>query len=100
MRTHDRLAAHELIHRYWYNYDEGNLDVLESLFTDDCHVSSRTELGTHPHEEFMQAYADYTRLSRKLARKHLDRSAILHKFCPSCGTEIHVIAHDRAPHSR
>ena len=55
MTTHDRLAAHELIHQYWFNYDEGNLALLESLFTDDCHVSSRTELGTHPHEEFIRA---------------------------------------------
>jgi hypothetical protein len=52
---HDRFAAHELINRWWFNYDEGNLDVLERLLTDDCHTTSRTELGTHPHEEFIRA---------------------------------------------
>ncbi len=52
---HDRLAAHELVHRWWFNYDEGNLDVLEALLAVDCHTSSRTELGTHPHEEFIRS---------------------------------------------
>jgi len=55
MTIHDHLAAHELIHRWWFNYDEGNLDVCEGLLTDDCHLSSRTELGTHPHEEFIRS---------------------------------------------
>ena len=55
MSGHDRLAAHELIHWWWFNYDEGHLDVLEGLLTEDCHTSSRTELGTHPYEEFIRA---------------------------------------------
>ena len=55
MTIHDRFAAHELIHQWWFNYDEGHLDVLERLLTDDCHLSSRTELGTHPHEEFIRS---------------------------------------------
>ena len=55
MSGHDRLAAQELIHKWWYNYDEGNLAVLEGLLTEDCHTSSRTELGTHPHEEFIRS---------------------------------------------
>ena len=53
MTTHDRMAIHELIHRWWVNYDEGHLDVLEELLTDDCRTSSRTELGVHPHEQFI-----------------------------------------------
>ena len=53
MNTHDRSAIHELINRWWFNYDEGYLDVLDELLTDDCHTSSRTELGNHPHEEFI-----------------------------------------------
>jgi SnoaL-like domain len=51
--VHDRLAAHELIHRYWFNYDEGNLDLLETFLTEDCHMTSRTDTGTHPYEEFI-----------------------------------------------
>jgi hypothetical protein len=52
---HDRFAAHELINRWWFNYDEGHLDALEGLLTDDCRTSSRTELGTHPHEDFIRS---------------------------------------------
>ena len=33
MTNHDRLAAHELISRWWFNYDEGRLDVCEGLLT-------------------------------------------------------------------
>src|SRR5688500_11081658 len=55
MTVHDRFAAHELVHQWWFNYDEGNFDVLERLLTDDCHLSSRTELGTHPHEAFIRS---------------------------------------------
>lgn len=52
-RTHDRLAIHELISRWWVHYDEGRLEVLEALLTVDCHTSSRTERGDHPHESFI-----------------------------------------------
>jgi hypothetical protein len=34
MASHDRLAAHEFIHRWWFNYDEGHLEVLARLLTD------------------------------------------------------------------
>lgn len=53
MTRHDRFAAHELINRWWFNYDEGHLSVLEQLLTEDCRLSSRTELGTHPFESFI-----------------------------------------------
>ena len=53
MTTHDRFAAHEFIHRWWFNYDEGNLDTLFPMLTDDCRVRSRTERGDHPHEQFI-----------------------------------------------
>ena len=52
---HDRFAAVELVNRWWFNYDEGNLDVLDNLLTDDCRTTSRTELGRHPHEEFIRS---------------------------------------------
>ena len=55
MSAHDRFAAHETIARWWFNYDEGNLDVLESLLVEDCHLTSRTETGQHPYEEFIRA---------------------------------------------
>ena len=51
--AHDRLAIHELIHRYWVHYDEGHLDVIRDLLLDECHIRSRTETGQHPYEEFI-----------------------------------------------
>ncbi len=53
MTGHDRLAAHEFVHHWWHHYDEGNLDVLAPLLTDDCRLRSRTDTGRHPHEEFI-----------------------------------------------
>jgi hypothetical protein len=55
MTVHDHFAAHESIHRYWYNYDERYLDVLAGFLTDDCHLSSRTDPGQHPFEEFIRS---------------------------------------------
>ena len=55
MTAHDRFAAHELIHRWWVNYDEGNLGVLGDLLADDCHLSSRTDRGQHPQEDFIRS---------------------------------------------
>lgn len=55
MTVHDRFAAHELIHRWWFNYDEGNLGVLRDLLAEDCRLISRTELGNHPFEEFIRS---------------------------------------------
>jgi len=55
MTVHDRFAAHEFIHRWWFNYDEGHLPVLESLLAEDCHLVSRTETGKHPYEEFIRS---------------------------------------------
>jgi len=55
MTTHDRFAAHEFIHRWWFNYDEGHLDVLTDLLVEDCHLTSRTETGKHPYEEFIRS---------------------------------------------
>jgi hypothetical protein len=55
MTRHDRFVAHEFINRYWFNYDEGRLDVIAGLLTDDCHLSSRTETGQHPQEEFIRS---------------------------------------------
>jgi hypothetical protein len=53
MTTHDHFAAHEFVNRWWFHYDEGHLEVLAGLLTDDCHLRSRTERGDHPHEQFI-----------------------------------------------
>lgn len=53
MTTHDRFAAHEFVHRWWFHYDEGRLDALSSWMADDCRLRSRTERGDHPFEQFI-----------------------------------------------
>jgi hypothetical protein len=51
-------AVQDLVARWWWNYDEGNFDVLASLLTDDVHFSCRTDTGTTDYEEFVRA--DYS----------------------------------------
>jgi hypothetical protein len=45
----------DLVGRWWWNYDEGNFDVLASLLTEDAHFSCRTDSGTTDYEEFVRA---------------------------------------------
>lgn len=47
----------DLIGRWWWNYDEGNFDVLATLLTDDAHFSCRTDTGTTNFEDFVRADA-------------------------------------------
>lgn len=54
----DPGAVQDLVARWWWNYDEGNFDVLASLLTDDAHFSCRTDSGMTDYEEFVRA--DYT----------------------------------------
>jgi hypothetical protein len=44
----------DLVARWWWNYDEGNFDVLTSLLTNDVHFSCRTDSGTTDYEEFVR----------------------------------------------
>jgi hypothetical protein len=48
-------ALQDLVARWWWNYDEGNFDVLKALLTDDVHFSCRTDSGTTDYEEFVRA---------------------------------------------
>lgn len=51
----DRGELQDLIGRWWWNYDEGNFDVLASLLSDDVHFTCRTDTGTTEWEEFVRA---------------------------------------------
>ena len=53
--TIDGAAVHELLGRWWFNYDEGNFDVLAGLLTDDAHFTCRTDTGTTDYEEFVRS---------------------------------------------
>jgi hypothetical protein len=48
-------ALQDLVARWWWNYDEGNFDVLSSLLTDDVHFVVRTDTGTTDFEDFVRA---------------------------------------------
>jgi hypothetical protein len=45
----------ELLGRWWFNYDEGQFDVLESLLTEDAHFTCRTDTGKTDYEDFVRA---------------------------------------------
>ncbi len=51
----DRTGLQELIGRWWWNYDEGNFDVLASLLTEDTYFTCRTDTGNTEWEEFVRA---------------------------------------------
>jgi hypothetical protein len=46
---------HDLMGRWWWNYDEGRFDVLAGAITDDIHFTCRTDTGTTDWEEFVRA---------------------------------------------
>ncbi len=46
---------HDLMGRWWFNYDEGNFDVLAASLTDDAHFTCRTDTGQTDWEEFVRA---------------------------------------------
>jgi ketosteroid isomerase-like protein len=51
----DSSEVIDLVGRWWFNYDEGNFDVLTSLLTEDAHFTCRTDTGTTDYEEFVRA---------------------------------------------
>ncbi len=51
----DPAALADLVGRWWFNYDEGNFDVLAGLLTDDVHFTCRTDTDTVAWAEFAKA---------------------------------------------
>ncbi len=47
-------AVQDLVGRWWWNYDQGNFDVLGDLLTTDMHFSCRTDTGATAFEEFVR----------------------------------------------
>lgn len=45
----------DLVGKWWWNYDQGNFDVLARLLTEDVHFSCRTDTGTTDFEDFVRA---------------------------------------------
>ena len=51
----DAASLHELIGRWWWNYDEGNFDAFAAFFAADAHFTCRTDSGATDYEEFVRA---------------------------------------------
>ena len=85
----DSAEVQDLIGRWWWNYDEGNFDVLTGLLTDDVHFSCRTDTGTTDYEEFVRA--DYTGRDAVMAWQTDHR---LHSPYPlrHNGTNVHIVS--------
>jgi SnoaL-like protein len=47
-------AVQDLVGRWWWNYDEGNFDVLAALLAEDVHFSCRTDTGATEFEDFVR----------------------------------------------
>ncbi len=45
----------ELIGRWWFTYDQGLFEELDSLLTDDVHFTVRSDTGRTEYEEFITA---------------------------------------------
>lgn len=49
----DIATVQELVSRWWFEYDQGNFEALESMLTDDARFSCRTSTGTTDYEAFV-----------------------------------------------
>ncbi|HWS46417.1 MAG TPA: nuclear transport factor 2 family protein [Acidimicrobiia bacterium] len=53
----DPAALTDLLGKWWFNYDEGDFDVLTTLLTEDVHFTCRTDTDTVAWAEFARADA-------------------------------------------
>jgi hypothetical protein len=53
----DPAVVADVVGRWWFNYDEGNFDVLADLLTHDVHFTCRTDTDAVAWAEFARADA-------------------------------------------
>jgi hypothetical protein len=84
----DPAELQDLVGCWWWNYDEGNFDVLTSLLTADSHFTCRTDTGTTDYEDFVRA--DHTGRDAVMAWQTDHR---LHSPYPlrHNGTNVHIV---------
>ncbi|MFI6583025.1 nuclear transport factor 2 family protein [Embleya sp. NPDC050493] len=87
---HETIAVHELLHRWWFAYDEGEFDAWEEMFTEDVWFTSRTDTGDHPFEEFIASDSRGRADVLDWQRRH--RLACPYPLRHN-GTNIHVTGH-------
>ncbi len=77
----------DLVARWWWNYDEGQFDVLDGLLTGDTHFTCRTDTGTTDYEEFVRADQQGRDAVMAWQRQHrLDSPYPLRHH----GTDVHI----------
>jgi SnoaL-like domain len=81
-------ALQDLVHRWWFNYDEGNFKVLDALLTEDVHFSCRTDSGATDYEEFVRA--DYRGRDQVMAWQTDHRLRSPYPLRHN-GTNVHVV---------
>jgi hypothetical protein len=83
-------AVQDLVGRWWWNYDEGNFDVLTSLLTADAHFTCRTDSGTTAYEDFVRA--DHSGRDAVMAWQTDHRRDSPYPLRHN-GTNVHVVEH-------
>ena len=56
--AHEQIAlsdAQEVLSKWWFHYDAGDMEVIAQLFTEDAHFSCRSDSGESEWEEFVRA---------------------------------------------
>lgn len=51
----DAATLQDLLGKWWWSYDAGNFDVLDTLLTDDTNFKCRTDTGQAEWEDFVRA---------------------------------------------
>jgi hypothetical protein len=85
----DRAALVDLLARWWFNYDEGNFDVLRSLLADDVHFTCRTDTDTVAWAEFARADGTGRDTVMRWQTEHRRNSPYPLRHH---GTNVHVVA--------
>jgi hypothetical protein len=66
----DAFRAVDAFHRWYVNYDEGRLDALERLVTDDVVFTGRSDTGNHPLEASIRCDARGRAAALAWTREH------------------------------
>jgi SnoaL-like domain len=84
----DPGALADLLARWWFNYDEGNFDVLTELLTEDVHFTCRTDSDTVEWAEFARAdVSGRERVMRWQTQHRRDSPYPLRHH----GTNVHIV---------
>ena len=83
----DIAHVQELLSRWWFAYDEGRLDEVGDLLSDDVYFTVRTDTGKTDYEEFVNAdYRGRDAVMRWQTEHRLDSPYPLRH----CGLNIHL----------